>query len=345
MACPLGAGAQEAGKVLFIRGAERSGGFFEANNDTGLTEQLADIRNTSTSGGNHGWFEFASLLVDNGFQVEQAIEPLEAGAPTTGQTTGAALSLDGSFTVSDRLGVTPAVSRSLADYDAVIFGSNNAVYGNPQIDALESYVRGGGGVLFISDANFGSGWSDASNSDQQFLDRFGLVVNQDRGTYVLSSAEAGGGAPADYTQGDHPILSGVNAFDGEGVTPFQIGTLTEGVTAEILVQAEGNTSDNTGTDARGDARPVTMNDAALLVAEADLGRIAGHFDRNTFFNQNGAGTFLNRTAGGSIQLDNDIYALNLVTWVANVPEPGTMSTVLLGTLLALKRSAAKRRRV
>ena len=41
--------------ILFIRGAERSGGFLEATNDTQRTEQLADINNASTAAGNHGW--------------------------------------------------------------------------------------------------------------------------------------------------------------------------------------------------------------------------------------------------------------------------------------------------
>ena len=32
-------------RLLFVRGADRSGGFLEANNDVGRTEQLADINN------------------------------------------------------------------------------------------------------------------------------------------------------------------------------------------------------------------------------------------------------------------------------------------------------------
>ncbi|WP_221435535.1 PEP-CTERM sorting domain-containing protein [Algisphaera agarilytica] len=329
---------QEAGSVLFVRGADRSGGFLEAGNDNSRTEQLADISNQSQSGGNHGWFEFATLLESNGYLIEQAKEPLESGAPSTGQTTGAALSLDGSFSVIDRFGSSPGSTRQLSDYDAVVFGSNNAVYGSSQIDAVESYIRGGGGALFISDANFGSSWSDASNSDQQFLDRFGLIVNQDRGTTVHSSAEVPG-TPNDYSQNDHPILNGVDAFDGEGVTPFQIGTLTNGVTAEILVKAEGNTSDNTGTSTRGASRPVTDNDAALLIALADAGRIAGHFDRNTFFNANGAGSSLFETQDRrqGVVLDNDEYALNLVGWVVNIPEPTSFALLCSGGLLLLRR--------
>ena len=64
-------------------------------------------------------------------------------------------------------------------------GSNNADYDTAGIDAIEEYVRSGDGVVFISDANWGSDWSDASTSDQQFVDRFGVILHQDQGTYSL----------------------------------------------------------------------------------------------------------------------------------------------------------------
>lgn len=50
--CQTAALAQS--NVLFVRGADRSGGFLEADNDTGRTEHLADINNHRTFGGKHG---------------------------------------------------------------------------------------------------------------------------------------------------------------------------------------------------------------------------------------------------------------------------------------------------
>src|SRR6476619_1988111 len=80
--------------ILFVRGADRSGGFLEANNDAGRTEQLADINNASTAAGNHGWATLAGTLRDAGYVVEQIKEPLEANAPATGQTTGAPIKFE-----------------------------------------------------------------------------------------------------------------------------------------------------------------------------------------------------------------------------------------------------------
>lgn len=290
------------GSILFVRGADRSGGFIEATNDAQRTEQLADITNASTANGNHGWKQLHDLLVNEGYTVTQIIEPLEAGAPGTGQTTGAPIAFE---------------TMDLSQYDAIVMASNNAVYTQPQIDAIEAYIRNGGGVLFISDGNFGSNWRDAPDSDTQFLSRFGMAVNQDNGTYSLT--RAGG----DFVEPNHAILFDVDEFDGEGVSPIRIGTPPPDVTIRRIVAARGTTYDNNGAnpadDYRGTQRPVDANDAALVLAKAGAGRIAAHFDRNTFFNTNGAGTDITR-------FDNAQLAKNLFRWVTDNDPPYVMSS-------------------
>ena len=185
--------SQDGPRILFIRGADRSGGFLEANNDNSRTEHLADIFNTNTNGGNHGWGELRIALENAGFEIDQMIEPLELNAPSSGQTTGAEIDF---------------ASMNLFEYDVLMFGSNNAAYSSGSVDAIEAYIRAGGAAIFISDANFGSDWADASNSDQFFLDRFGLIMHQDQGTYAIDDSE--------FLVPVHPIFVGVNSFDGEG---------------------------------------------------------------------------------------------------------------------------------
>jgi hypothetical protein len=51
------------------------------------------------------------------------------------------------------------VNLDLTPYKLIVFGSNNATCGAAAVNKIETFVRNGGGVLFISDANFGSSWA------------------------------------------------------------------------------------------------------------------------------------------------------------------------------------------
>ena len=312
----------EAQSVLFVRGADRSGGATEGSgvsdpfNIRGYTEQLADIRdpagavfsNNPTGSGNHSWFELASLLNSNGFSIEQANETVEAGVGSTGPTDGVGVTFDTGFqtaTFADLNANNGATqTRTLDDFDLVVFGSNNAVYSASQIDAVDDFIRGGGGAVFISDANFGRVRGDAQQSDQQFLDRFGVLVNEDRGTYQLNRGDGANGFE-EFRDPNNALLAGVDTFDGEGVSPFTVPADSDSLPADVTVQIVAGVPD--GQQVRGpgnDRRDATPLDASLLFVEAGDGRIVGHFDRNTFFNLNGAGSSIQR-------FDNSQLALNI----------------------------------
>ena len=280
---------QEAPHILFIRGAERSGGFLEAKNDAKRTSQLADITDQTKGSRNHGWASFAETLRKAGFKVTQITESLEDRAAKTGPTVGVAVPLE---------------KLKLSQYAVIVFGSNNASYDKPAVDVLENYLRAGGSAMFISDANFGGNWADASNSDQPFLDRLGLIANQDMGTYVLHRDKG------DFVKPNHPILKGVNAFDGEGVTPVTVSKdLPEGVSIEILAHPKGDVRRNDQPDKAGSKTAATKNDAVLAAGTIGKGRFIWHFDRNTFFNKGGAGSDITR-------FDNATLAVNLMKWAS-----------------------------
>ncbi|HQY87318.1 MAG TPA: hypothetical protein PK402_01580 [Tepidisphaeraceae bacterium] len=291
-------------KILFVRGADRSGGFLEATNDSQRTEQLADINNASTSNGNHGWKKLSTLLTNEGYVVSQITESLEANAPTTGQTQGRAIDF---------------ASMNLDQYGVIVLASNNATYSDASVDALEQFVLDGGGVLFISDANFGSDWRDAPMSDQKFLSKFGVTVNQDNDTYTLKRSDGHFAVPTS------PLLRDVDEIDGEGVSPFTLGTAPSGVQTRRIVVARGTVFNNNGNNAsnqyRGTSRAAGANDAAVFAALADSGRVVGHFDRNTFFNTNGAGTNITR-------FDNTQFARNVFDFLADNDSPAVESAMV-----------------
>lgn len=296
--------AAQQSRVVFIRGADGTGGFLGGGSD----EQLSDINNFSTNGGNHGFGELSQLLAAEGFTVEQVIEST-SGAPVD-------------FAALD-----------LSTVDVLVLGSNNQTYPPADVQAVTDFVHGGGGLLVISDANWGSNWGSAPSSDQPFLDPYGLVMNQDKGTYRSNAADG------DHVFGLHPILSGeplgadpsqvALEFDGEGVSPLTVGPTPPGVHVQILARAEGQIRVNDAPGS-GSMRPSGADDAALVVAYHGQGVVVGHFDRNTFFNQNGAGTSINR-------LDNTTYARNLFRFLRGpVPQPyGTALTNSAGGEAAL----------
>lgn len=287
-----------SGTILFVRGATRSGGFLEGTTAESRNEQLADVNNASTAGGNAGWAALAAELRDDGFAVEQIVEP--KGSETGEVIAGRPIRFE---------------TMDLSQYAGIVFGSNNARYAKESIDAVENYIRNGGGALFISDANFGSNWRDAADSDQQFLARFGLIVNQDAASGTTTLSRAAG----DFVSPDHPILAGIDAFEGEGVSPLVIpDNPPAGVTFTRVVAAKGQTRNNDGTNPsnqfQGTLRNANSRDAALVVGNVGAGRIVGYFDRNTFFNANGVGSDIN-------QADNRQLALNLFNWMSDGAPP------------------------
>lgn len=274
------------GQVLFIRGGTGTVGFFEGGSD----EQGASIFNYRTNNGNHGWGELGAALIAEGFSITEMSED----QPTPKSP-------------------IPLDTLDLSPFKIIVFGSNNAEYTPAQVTALQNWVRNGGSALFIADANFGSNWADATSSDTQLLAPFGILSNQDQGTYAVP--RAGG-----FLVPSHPIFTNVNSFDGEGVSPASLVTgFTDQTVQRVRLASVPGTrnvrrnpsplfSGNQGSSSQN-----TSADGTLIVATAGAGRVAVHFDRNTFFNLNGAGTNLNR-------LDNEAYARNLFNWLAATPD-------------------------
>lgn len=262
----------EPPRILFIHGGAGTGGFVEG----GADEHLSSIYDHSTGTYNHGYGQLADLLEADGFVLEQ----IEEGP------------------ASDN---TPVDLSILSRFSVVVFGSNNAPYEPAAADLLARYVRDGGGALFVSDGNWGSFWDKAPSSDQTFLTQFGLIMNQDGGGLITLEGSK-------LLDPDHPILAGVAAFDGHGVSPCTLSHDPTALAVPVrLAIAEGVVHRNTAPD--GPLDQATDDDASLAVVEYGSGRVACHFDRNTFFNENGAGVSL-------ASASNAAYARNLFAWLA-----------------------------
>lgn len=284
--------SDDPARIVFVRG-----GLFTTGHISGSgLDSLSSIFNVLTTQGNHGYSQLAAALAADGYAVD---EIAEGDLSTPGP--------------ADLLG-------AFGSADVLAFTSNNVVYGASDAEALRTWVCEGGGALFSSDGDWGLDWGEAPSSDQSLLAAFDLVMNQDKGTYVLSRA-AGDFVVGGVDTGGHPILAGpdgivgtaddVDAFDGEGVSPLTVTSNVPGVTPVILANAKLDKRLNDSTSL-GTTVPITPDDAALVVVEYGAGRVVGHYDRNTFHNENGAGTDIT-------ELDNERYARNLFAWLVGAP--------------------------
>jgi hypothetical protein len=201
--------------------------------------------------------------------------------------------------------VNPLTLLGLKPYDLIVLGSNNRRYSVGEAAVLRQYVTEGGSVLALSDSRFGLSPNRSQNllgagelSDNDLVGQFGFYIEHDNYTIVDPT-------PARFVDPQHPIVSGLSQFRGEGVSLIRVS----GTEATIVV--------------RGDGLPLTdgvtitgPNYAITAAAQVGQGRIAATFDRNTFFNAGvgSDGTDLD-------QFDNRQYARNLFNWLARPYAP------------------------
>ena len=264
-------------RVLFVRGANNTGGFGVANTDAERTEHLSSVDDPSTATSNYSWMQLRSLLESEGFVVEERAEPL----------------------------ALEALPTPLSEYAVVVMGSNNAAYAPPSVDAIEGFIRARGGVLFVGDMRFGPTAVAAAASDNHFLSRFGLTVQQGLGTYSLTRTP-------DFVVPGHPLvlgideIKGVPAAAGDTVSPVRLGAVPSGVTLEVFARAEGQVQ-----QLDGNVRPADELDAAALAGSVQGGRFVVLYDRDVFVNEK-----LKTSASSIVAADNLDFAVNVFDWLA-----------------------------
>ena len=283
--------------VLNIRGGENTGGLASGDNN-----ELSSFSDYSNADQNRGWGEFADLLEATGFDPQEIREgELEPGCE-----------VHISIPCSDPIDFA---GMDLTKYSVIIMGSNNSRYDENAVDAVMQYIEQGGGILFISDGNFGRDYRAAPWSDQPFLDRFGLIMNQDNGHYSIQRSRG------DFLIPDHPLLTGVDEFNGEGVNPISFDKEIDGIKIEMISKAKDQVRRNVNNDGtpvggnnlgRGPLTNANANDASLISAEYGQGRAVFIYDRNCFFNA-GART------SSMAQVDNKQLALNIMEWIKRKP--------------------------
>ncbi len=273
LSCQLsGATTAEAPNVLYLYGDVAADGTVPS----GDQEPFHQMRLNDT--GPRGMSGFAEAVREVGFQIAEAYDA--------------------------EVALTP---EFLGPIDVLILGSNQRRFTRAEAEALNNWVRAGGGVLAWSDSAFGGHWRKVgvdndlgrlSNNDLTV--QFGMYFMTDNGAgnYLIKNYKRAHFLNADNRNG------GVR-FRGEGVSPIRVSP-----PAELLApMQEGGLGGKLRLNKR-DGKLDVQRDAALAIAEVGKGRVVGVFDRNLFWNA-GEGTRLSH-------VDNREFTQRITAWAAGL---------------------------
>jgi hypothetical protein len=189
-------------------------------------------------------------------------------------------------------------TAQLATYTVVVLGSNARALTVSEVSALSSYFGGGGSILTYADFQYGpDNWA----SDNGFLNQFGIEVFSDNFQPTVDITDA---------VASHPVMAGVKAIRGEGISQFRVGAAS---LADNQVIARCSPLTRSGCILPpADQAKVQQGDvvACVVVRENPKGgRLAGVCDRNLFQNGPGPGSDLD-------QVDDRLFARNLFRWLS-----------------------------
>jgi len=213
-----------------------------------------------TDTGNLGASMFQALVEAEGYQIDQFYD----------QTT----TLDAAF---------------LDQFDVLVFGLHQKIWSSAEVDALDVWIRAGGGLLIYSDSAAGGAFNivGANNPVGQ------TVVNNLIGQYGMEvTVDQANGVKA-YRAGStatHPIVDGRPVLEGEGVSPVAVDPASA---VERLIPYENDPEYKVSGDPTVNKQQnLTIQNpqfAALALARPGEGKVIAMFDRQPIWN-NGPGS-------------------------------------------------------
>ena len=194
----------------------------------------------------------------------------------------------------------------LTPWNVLILGSNQRRFSKAEAQAVQRWVRSGGGLVAWSDSGFGGHFAKVGldntagrDSDNDLTSQFGMYFLTDNGggNYLVAEYEE-----AHFLNAQNP--KGGVRYRGEGVSPVRVSP-----PARVLARLqEGGLGGRMNVN-KIDAPFNSETDVALAVAEVGEGRVVGTFDRNTFWNA-GEGTRLSHE-------NHAEFAQRMALWAAS----------------------------
>lgn len=247
-----------AGNIAYIYGDVSDNGNVPSGSKPAFHQMLL------TDSGNRGLSQFRSMVESQGHTINQYYD-----RSTT---------LNASF---------------LNQFDAVIFGLHQKRWSTEEKNALDTWIKAGGGTFFYSDSAAGGFWqivggqnSIGQRTVNNVITRYGMQVLVDQ-TAGVTAYRAGNGA-------NHPVTMGRPVLEGEGVSPVVVNF---GSGAEILIPYSNNPEFKVSGNATiNNTNNISINNdgyAALAYNEVGNGAVMVMFDRQAMWN-NGEGSDINK---------------------------------------------------
>ncbi|MEO0453971.1 MAG: hypothetical protein AAFY98_07520 [Verrucomicrobiota bacterium] len=175
----------------------------------------------------------------------------------------------------------------LNQFEVVIFGLHQKVWSSTEKDALDLWIRAGGGILIYSDSASGGRFNRVGidnpvgqNVTNNLISQYGMEVTVDQGGGTRSYRPDAGSA--------NPIIWDVPIFEGEGVSPVGVDTSSGAIVLIPFSESnkEGGNDNLTPDDI--DAQNVTnvanRTWAVMGLAKVGDGNVIAIFDRQPMWN-------------------------------------------------------------
>jgi hypothetical protein len=208
-----------------------------------------------TDAGTKGCSEFKAMVEAEGYTISQHYDQ--------------ATTLDAAF---------------VSQFDVIVFGLHQKLWSVAEKAALDTWIRGGGGILMYSDSAAGGAFNivgikntTGQSAVNNILSAYGMQVTVDQGGGTRAYR-----APAGAT---NPIVWDRSVFEGEGVSPVAVDLSSD---AQVLIPFDNDPDIKvSGSNLTIDAQNVTIANpvwATIAVRKLGEGHAMAIFDRQPLWN-------------------------------------------------------------
>lgn len=277
--CALSA-ANAQQRIAYIYGSVSARGDIPANPGKEYHQMLLDDTDRT------GTSIFRDTVENAGFQIDQYYD-----AETT---------LDASF---------------LNQFDVIVFSLHQKIWSSSEKNALDTWLRNGGGMMIYSDSAAGGRGSSVGSDNtvgqtavNNLISQYGMEVTVDQAETVPAGY---------YTSDTSPLNIDGLVFEGEGFSPVIVDSNSD--VQVVLPYDEANwTGDGEGTTVKERVQNITIPEedrlwACIALKNLGEGSIIATFDRQPMWNS-GPGANIN-------DADNKEIVLNIIEYLAEDRSP------------------------